>query len=390
MQHTATLKRHPCTFTPAGADEEFCQRQSALLRHASRCANCASVWRICLRCIKEQTVDALKSRVVDAKNGLCAQHADPHDLASEEAESPRDGLMPSLGATGDQVVDIPLDLIRPRKDQPRQHFDEEELNNLARGLKRVGQQQPAIVVLIETDENGCQYELDDGERRWRAARMAGLRNLKCTIIPAHIDAGLRYLRSAVSNFNRAGHTLLEEVDMVVRLHEQEGFTQKVIAEALGKHPMWVTQRYSLRRLHPDVRKMLEPDLPRERRLGFPAALRLAVLQPEVQKEVAPSLVRANTNELTHIINQAARAGGFTVGRRNRAPSDDFRSIIRNTKTAADRVGLLVQMDNEDWENAFRYENRSNLIALAEQVERLEQQARLAVVRLRQQLDADGS
>lgn len=389
MSLTEVIDRHPCAFTPGGADQEFCQRQSKLLRNAERCSGCASPWRICLKCVSEQAVDPGSSVVVDAERGLCERHAGPRP-ASEVLETERDLQVGKLAKSGDAIVEIELGKIRPRKDQPRQHFDEDELQELAKGLKRLGQQQPVLVVPIESDEDGSEYELDDGERRWRAAHIAGLKRLRCIIISEHLDDGLRFLRSAAANFNRSGHTLLEEVDMVVRLHEKEGFTQKVIAEALGKNAMWVTQRYSLRRLHPEVRAMLAPDAPPERKLSFPAALRLAVLQPDVQKQVAPSVVRVTANELTHVINSAARAGGFAIDRRSRAPSDDFRSIMRNTKGAADRVRLIAEMDPEDWENAFRHQNRSNLEALSEQLRRLEKHSQRAIRRLREQMESGGS
>lgn len=379
---SAEVVRHPCAFTPGGADKALCQRQSRLLRLNSKCAGCESPWRICVECAKSMHITE-KSVVVHAASGLCAEHSKEAGVSTEEEET-SDDLLAMLKRVGDKSLEIPVEQIRPRRDQPRQHFDEAELNALAVSIKKSGQQQPGIVVKIEPDENGCIYELDDGERRWRACQIAGVPMYRANIVPEHLDSGTRFLRSAVTNFNRSNHTLLEEVDMVVKLVEEYGYKQVDIAVSLGKPSTWVSQRYGLRRLHPAVRAKLDAKLPRQERLGLVAALRLSPMPPDVQLQMLSSVMGASHQELAHVVRNAGVKHGYT-SRRRRAPSDDFRTIQRGLKAARKQLELLQIMNADDWENAFRGRPRSDIAELQSILEDLHEFLPQVALRLGEKL-----
>lgn len=399
MRTDIAIDRHPCAFTPGGANEEFCVSQSRMASRNVKCAGCDSKWRVCTECAKVPGFNPKKSVVTDHATGLCSIHLQvttgrgtrslatslgvkPYSgrvaqpivpVVTQSIEPPAgkaDKFLQSLSTTPTSIVSIPISKIRPRSDQPRHEFDEEALNALATGIKEVGQQQPAYVVKIPEDASGHEYELDDGERRWRACKIAGLDELKCIIVTEQVNTELRYMRSVVLNFNREEHTLLERVDMVVRLIDEFEFSQAAVARAIGKHPVWVNQHYGLRRLHPEVRALLRDDQPRDKRLSFQGALRLAPLDHELQRATAPSMIGAGSHAHTQVIRNVAAHSGAKFTRRRRAPKDDWRSIVRAISTAFGRIDVASQISDADWENAFKGRGRDEITKVLKEADDL--------------------
>lgn len=128
----------------------------------------------------------------------------------------------------DRVEKIPLQQLEPNPHQPRKHFDETVLRELAASIKRHGIIQPLIV----TPAGGDSYRLVAGERRWRAANLAGLDS-----VPAIIRERqeLEQLEVAlIENVQRVDLSPLEQAVSIERLHEQFSFSYDTIAERLGK------------------------------------------------------------------------------------------------------------------------------------------------------------
>lgn len=148
---------------------------------------------------------------------------------------------------------IPLDLITPNPQQPRQHFDAEALNSLASSIREVGVLQP--VVLRPADADGT-YVLVAGERRCRAARLAGL-----TDVPAMIrddsDDTTSLTEALVENVQREDLTPLEEAAAYRQLLEDFGLTHAVIAERVGRSRSAVTNTLRLLQLPAAIQGMLE-------------------------------------------------------------------------------------------------------------------------------------
>jgi ParB family chromosome partitioning protein len=123
-----------------------------------------------------------------------------------------DRLREVLAATEEGVVrDIPLDAIEPDPAQPRRVFDEEKLRSLAESIRKYGVlQEPGVVPLA----GGPRYRIVWGERRWRAARLAGLELLRCKVLPPADASALEVLRSKerqwVENMEREGLSPIEE------------------------------------------------------------------------------------------------------------------------------------------------------------------------------------
>lgn len=164
-----------------------------------------------------------------------------------------EALIPTERDTGDTptYVEIPVDGIKPNPDQPRSRFDDESLQELADSIGEMGVLQP---VVVSRDENGNHY-LIAGERRWRAARRAGLET-----IPAVVrgSSGQTTLAEAlVENVQRQDLTPLEEAHAYRQLLENTGMSQDEVAKRVGKSRPAVSNTLRLLQLPGAVQAMID-------------------------------------------------------------------------------------------------------------------------------------
>ncbi len=145
---------------------------------------------------------------------------------------------------------LPPELIRPNPAQPRRHFDPEGLRELADSIAQHGLLQPLTV-----RQAGGIYELVAGERRLRAARLAGLTELPCLLL--RLDGQQSSLAALVENLQRQDLTCWEEAEGIARLIRVYGLSQEQAAARLGKSPSAVANKLRLLKHSPAVRRALE-------------------------------------------------------------------------------------------------------------------------------------
>lgn len=159
-------------------------------------------------------------------------------------------LAPGAPGDGPRLVDIPVASITPNPHQPRVHFDEESLAELAASIKEIGVLQPILVRASGDDA----YELVAGERRWRAARRAGL-----TMIPAVVrttdDFG-SVVQALIENLHRQDLTPLEEAASYQQLIEDFALTHEQVATRVGKSRAAVSNTLRLLALPASVQHLL--------------------------------------------------------------------------------------------------------------------------------------
>lgn len=363
---TEEVDNHPCVFTPAGADQTFCERQTSVPQKAVRCTGCQSPWRICFACANK----GASGRAINPKTGLCEEHGGVPEPDADFISEAEKALLGKLMGKTTTYEEIPIDLIRPRKDQPRTEFGD-DVDGLAESMKLVGQLQPGIVIEIEPDKRGRCYELDDGERRFRAAKLAGLPSFKAIVLD-DASSGLRFMRSVIANFNKEDHSLFEEMEMVLRMVEEFGYSQVAIAKSLQKSAVWVNQRYGLRRLHPKLKQLLKKGVPKEERLSLVPALRLAPLHHELQLDLLSEVRGKGQAELSHIMaKEVSRHGGVYIGTaRKRDATDNFRSVARGIKTALGRLALINDSTEDMWYSALHTRSTSEIQGLKQQLDEI--------------------
>jgi ParB family chromosome partitioning protein len=152
-------------------------------------------------------------------------------------------LIPKIEAkTENGLVQLGIHEIRGSVGQPRQHFEPSALEELASSVKLHGILQP-IVVRRHPKGN---YEIVAGERRWRAAELAGLKSVPC-VVSEVADKDLLTL-ALVENIQREDLNAIEEAESYKRLHEEQGLSQEQIAKAVGRERSTITNALRLLKL----------------------------------------------------------------------------------------------------------------------------------------------
>jgi ParB family chromosome partitioning protein len=164
-----------------------------------------------------------------------------------------EALIPIEPERGDEptYLEVPVDGIKPNPDQPRSRFDDETLEELAASITSVGVLQP---VVLSRAEDGTLY-LIAGERRWRAARKAGLTTIPAVIRGATGETTL--VEALVENLQRQDLTPLEEAHAYKQLLENTGMSQDAVAERVGKSRPAVSNTLRLLQLPGTVQRMID-------------------------------------------------------------------------------------------------------------------------------------
>lgn len=151
----------------------------------------------------------------------------------------------------DELHNLPVQYIVPGQYQPRRHWNEEALDELAESIKAQGLIQPIVVRAI----GNKQYELIAGERRWRAAQKAGLSTLPALV--REVDEKSVPAMALVENIQRRDLTPLEEADALQRLIDDFDLTHQQAAEAVGRSRAAVSNLLRLLDLPESIRKLLD-------------------------------------------------------------------------------------------------------------------------------------
>src|SRR5919206_1164613 len=191
-------------------------------------------------------------------------------------------LSDTAATASEELLEVDIDLIEPSSAQPRTHFDEAKLEELAQSIRSNGIVQPILV-----RKRGARYQLIAGERRWRAAQRAGLQRVPAVVreIP---DNKLLEL-ALIENIQRQELNAIEEAHAYKRLIETLGLTQEVVAQRVGRDRSFITNYLRLLRLPEDIQRLVEEE---KISMGHARAL-LGVDDADKQREVASSIVEHN-------------------------------------------------------------------------------------------------
>jgi ParB family transcriptional regulator, chromosome partitioning protein len=267
------------------------------------------------------------------------------------------GLEVLLGGSGEpELAHLPVQMIHPNPRQPRRRFDGEATSGLADSIRAQGVVQP---VLVRPRKAGG-YELIAGERRWRAAREAGVATLPALVRDA--DERDALLLGLVENVAREQLSPVEEARAYALLLDEFELTLGEIGERVGRSKPSVSNRLRLLELPDDVLAMLERG---ELSEGHARAV-LAVQGHEERRRLARMIVRRGLS--VRATERAARwAGARTKPRKPRqAPPDP--ALAERVKTAAETLtGLTARVTAGRLEIHFADEH--DLAQLAEALER---------------------
>jgi len=180
---------------------------------------------------------------------------------------------------------IAVDLLRRGVYQPRRHMDQDALEDLARSIKAQGLVQPIVVRPIAGGDNGAKYEIVAGERRWRAAQIAGLQDIPAVVRDISDSAAIAV--ALIENIQREDLNPLEEATAIRRLIDEFELTHQDAADAIGRSRTAVTNLLRLLELCPEAKALVESG---ELEMGHARAL-LALVNTRQQAEVAGLVAR---------------------------------------------------------------------------------------------------
>jgi len=229
------------------------------------------------------------------------------------------------------IVEIPIEDIYPNANQPRTHFDEKALQELAESIKVLGIIQP-----ITVRKDGAKFEIISGERRYRASKMAGLKE-----IPAYVrlvnDQELLEM-ALVENIQREDLDAIEVALTYQRLLEEIGLTQEALSQRVGKERSTITNSIRLLKLNPDVQQAIRNG---DISAGHGRAI-LSLENPEDQQVLFKQIVN---NRLS--VRQAEEAAKHFKSPKEISISKEPKTLPNNLrraeKTLADTLALKVEI-----------------------------------------------
>jgi ParB family transcriptional regulator, chromosome partitioning protein len=188
-------------------------------------------------------------------------------------------IEPENGSPKDGITYIDINEIKPNRNQPRKLFDADRLQELADSIQEHGVIQPLIVRAVE---NG--YELVAGERRWRAARLAGLKVVPCLL--RQLTEEENALIAIIENMQREDLNPIEEAEGLNRMIDTFGLTQELVSKSVGKSRPYITNSLRLLKLPLEIKEFLSKG---DLTPGHGRAL-LAMSDVKVQLAVAQKIV----------------------------------------------------------------------------------------------------
>lgn len=245
-------------------------------------------------------------------------------------------------ADGQSVVKIPVDKVRPNRHQPRTRFTPDSLAELSESIKVHGLAQPLLVTASAVPGD---YELVAGERRLRAARMAGLVDVPCVV--RQLTDRERHELSLIENIQREDLNPLEEAESMRKLMDEVGLTQEELARRLGKSRSALANRLRLLELPQMLRNALMEGLITEGHARALLGLSDRVQQEELGKRVVQEkLTVRDVEKLVMDWAGAARAGRVKTPRRKNA---DVRHLEEDLqRTLSRRVVIDARAKNKGW------------------------------------------
>ena len=240
---------------------------------------------------------------------------------------------PAAASTGDSLTTLPIEQLQPGRYQPRTAMDPDKLRELSESIRAQGLIQPIVVRAIARDR----YEIIAGERRWRAAQLAELRDVP--VVLRDVDDRAVIAMALIENIQREDLSPLEESMALKRLVEEFGLTHQQAADAVGRSRAAVSNLLRLLELPDAVRRMLDA---RTLEMGHARAL---LTLPEHQ---AVALAQQAVDEGLSVREVERRAQALSQGRAvvaKPAPARADADIAALERELAERLGARVAIQH---------------------------------------------
>lgn len=226
-------------------------------------------------------------------------------------------LIPENNKKNKAIVRIPMEKIYPRDDQPRKNFDDKSLEGLSQSIEKYGLLNPIVL-----RKNGIRYEIIAGERRFRASKLLGFKEIEAII--KNVDKKDIDILSIVENVQREDLSGLEEANAYNELSKNYGMTQDEIAKTVGKSRSYIGNTLRLLKLDKNSKKELD------------------------EGNISPSQART----LLSIKDEDERKKSLNDFKNKKTNIRKVEKISANKKTKTDKEDKLDRILFEDFEEKF--------------------------------------
>ena len=252
--------------------------------------------------------------------------------AGPDATNATDAADAADAAVDGTFLSLPVDVIRRGKHQPRRIVEESALEELAHSVRTRGIVQPIVV----RPAGPGSFEIVAGERRWRAAQMAGLADVPAVVRECSDREAAAV--ALIENIQREDLNPIEEAQGYRTLADEFGLTHQELADAVGRSRSAVSNALRLLDLNDDVRALVEQGA-----LDMGHARALLSLSGAVQSETAAEVVRRDLSarETEKLVRSKARGETAATGPKSRDPD-----VVRLETELADRLGAKVRIDHK--------------------------------------------
>jgi len=258
--------------------------------------------------------------------------------------------------SGEDTRKLAVTRLRPGRFQPRREINPDRLGELADSIRAQGVVQPIVARPVS---DAGQYEIIAGERRWRAAQMAGLQEVPVVI--RHIDDQAALAIALIENIQRENLNPLEEAEAFLRLIEEFDLTHQQVADAVGRSRASISNPLRLNDLHDDVKTLL---LQGGLEMGHARAL--LGLDKKAQCEAAQKVIsRKLTVRATEALVQQMKEGGGESMPERKDP--DIRSLEENLTTRIGAQVLIRHGNKGSGQLIIRYDSLDQLEGVLDRI-----------------------
>lgn len=261
-----------------------------------------------------------------------------------------------------RILMLKLDLVQPNKEQPRKTFDEEKINELAESIKNYGVLQPLLV-----QKNGGFYEIIAGERRWRAAKAAGLKEVPAVLKEYSKQEAMEI--SLIENVQRADLNPIEEALGYRQLIDEFGLTQEEIAIRVAKSRVAITNTMRLLKLDEQIQNMLVQGVITSGHARALLSLEDTALQLKAVKEILDK--KLSVRETERLVKRMQKEASGEK-KEEKKPDETLALIYQNLEDRMKSVmGTKVSIHNKDKNKGrieIEYYSEAELERIVEMIE----------------------
>ena len=241
-----------------------------------------------------------------------------------EPESGKTGTKEKNDNSGGEIINMRLSLVEPNREQPRKYFDEDAIDELADSIRQFGIISPLLV-----QKKDGYYEIIAGERRWRAAKKAGLKEVP--VIVREFSSQEAVEISLIENIQREDLNPIEEAKAYDRLVTEYGLAQEEVAGRVSKSRSAVANSMRLLRLVPEVQKMVETG---ELSEGHARAI-IPIIAEDVQIKTAEKIIkeRLTVRQTEKIVRELLHPSKTKIRMRDEQREALLQSLSENLKAA---------------------------------------------------------